>query len=165
MDLASLPKYQQFRPPGRTVRSAGARFRLSPRLTRALLDVTVLLAIAALLYFFWLTGAAAERALTPVPPPPVLDFKLVQQRYDDVAVTNQFEDARKGRFVRREQFHRLLESPSHPNAWGPELSKYWEDLSLPERIWDEWVDPNDPDKRVVILFSEGKVYLKDKQGF
>lgn len=158
MDFSSLP---QFPSAFRLAAPAHALRKLpSPRLTRALLGLGVLSAAGLSLYALWPNVAAMIQRPTPAPTAP-LDFRIIQQRYDDMPLSATPEEVRW-----------QLGPPSSEDDPGIEsvevMIEYHPDRypgHVETRYWLKWADPNDQDKWVRVLMVDGKVLFKYKHGF
>jgi hypothetical protein len=158
MDLSSLPKYPAFR----RLEPAGSgpqmRFRLSPRTSRILRDVALVMAITALLYGFRRAASTFQGPPSVSPRPPVA-FERIQERYEKV----------KG--LTRTEVEALLGPPS-PQTWVPEFERDAEIVAArPHRyskgpfVWERWVDPNDEGRWVAVMFDNGIARHIIEKGF
>src|SRR5262245_47691527 len=132
MDFSSLPKYTAIPKRGSAARADKTGPGLSPRVTRILRDLVLLVAIVAMLYELRLIATAIERPPVPASARPPLDFRLVEERYRDLSLG-----------YSRDQVERLLGPPTHRDVWGPEFTTLEERLGNagrtrvpPVRIWD-----------------------------
>ena len=155
MDVASLPKYVPFERPYFIGFSRPTPRWRSPRAIGVLRDLTWLVAMGVMLYWFQRTATAAERALAPVPRRPALNFKLVAERFRKV-----------DRHAKREEVTKLLGPPTDWGSRFPEVRPYEIELSSESdkerrkqyyRIWYLWRDRKNPKNRVAVLFEDGEV--------
>jgi hypothetical protein len=156
---SKYPARQRF---GIGAQRAGNTERRSPRTQRIFDDLTLLIFIMGLLYLAH-QSIAALAPKAPAPPlPPLLDFALVAQRWDKIH-----------HYDSRARVHSLLGPPTQPHCDSPELRRLETQAKerplsyiFPDpRIADQWTDPNDQGKWVLVIFSDGKVYLTIKHGF
>jgi hypothetical protein len=158
MNIASLPSY-----PGHQSPNTAAR-KLSSGRARVLIDLALLAAIVALLWWLRWTVEGIKGLRVPNPP---LDFRLVEERYDSIPWGGS-----------RMAVERLLGPPTEHYAWGPELAEVERILEnggrnlMPEpedRVWDRWSDPKDPGRWVAVLYGgysgSARVYGRTKRGF
>jgi hypothetical protein len=155
MTFLSLPSYPTAKPGVHSVDGAPPDFR-SPR-RNIFLNLFMLAAILALLA--WLREFGLETHTAPPAPRPPFDFALILQRYGDV----QF-------FQSREEVEELLGPPSPQRVPEPRFARWeaWLDNGgrnvLPRnRIWEKWIDPEDEQRWIAILFADRKVYFKGRK--
>jgi len=158
MDLSSLPQYPSPFQPATPAPDRTAGRKLSSPLAITLVCLVILLVVATTLYVFWPLIDAKEHPPTPGPMKP-LDFKVIQQRFDQVGQTTRYEEV-----------WQLLGPPSSREGLPDveEMILYHPDRypdDVKSRIWLRWTDPNDQEKWVTLLLFDNKVYLKYKNGF
>jgi hypothetical protein len=156
MDFSSLPSYPALHNPISAKRNQERGIGLSPRATRILRDLLVLVVGGMMLYE--LREMTAERR--PAPHRAPLDFKLVQERIGKVLML----DSNK--------VEALLGPPSPQQSWEPEFQLYEAVVAAhPDRYpsgsfwWTKWTDPNDEGKWIAVFFVGGKAYHVEKKGF
>lgn len=155
MDFSSFPKYPVPREAGAATRAPKYAQNISLRGPRILLDLLLLACIVVLLYELRWATARTEHPQAP-PPQPLLDFRLVVERYgqsQELATLQEIEE--------------LLGPPTHRKYWGPEVQELdrigpWWPM---DRHWAKWADPENEGRFVVILFAEDRVLWRHKQGF
>jgi hypothetical protein len=152
MTFLSLPSYPKVKPGVDWVDGAPPDFR-SPR-RNIFLNLFMLAAILALLA--WLRELGLPIRTAPPAPRPPFDFALVLQRYGDVQ-----------HLQSREEVEELLGPPSPqrvPEArfvrWEARLDNGGRNLLPQDRIWEKWIDPDDEQRWIAILFADRKVYFK-----
>ena len=155
MTFLSLPSYPKAKPGVDWVDGAPPDFR-SPR-RNIFLNLFMLAAILALLA--WLREFALPIHTAPPAPRPPLEFALILQRYGDV----QF-------FQRREEVEELLGPPSAQGVpeprfagWEARLDNGGRNFVPQDRIWEKWINPDDEQRWIAILFADRKVHFKARK--
>jgi hypothetical protein len=156
MAFYSLPSYPALPNPSSAKRIQDRGLGLSPRATRILRDLLILVVVGVMLY--QLREMAAERRLPPPRAP--LDFKLVQERFGKVLMLDSSE------------VEALLGPPSPQQSREPEFQLYEAVVAAhPDRYpsgsfwWTKWTDPKDEGKWIAVFFAGGKAYHVVKKGF
>lgn len=153
MTLWSLPHYPRHR--ARSVeRVADVPPTLRAPRPNLLINLALLTAILALL---WWARELSSSIAGPPPVSPALEFDQVVERFGEVKLLQ----------TRREVMG-LLGRPSVQTRPEPELAKMAiraehanRHLGMPiERVWEMWIDPNDQDRWVAVLFADGEVYAR-----
>jgi hypothetical protein len=149
MGFTSLPEYVAIQRTSSTGPRKCDRV-CSPRVTRIAVELLVLSAIGGLVLELQRIHTALQSPPSPAPAQrsrPPLNFKLIQERYGLV-----HEGAT------REEVEELLGPPTRPNfaPFNPRR---------PHWVWDGWSDPKDKGKWVIVLYAEGKVVIKQMNGF
>lgn len=161
MDIEHLPKYRSLSTtkPDCTNPCHG----ISIRGVRVVLDLVFVAALAVALYTLRPVVLAQESPPSPRSP---LDFNIIEKRFP---LLLPFGSS-------REEVEALLGPPTRRNVWDCEIHAREQNLwrssrgILPEeRIWDQWTDPDDESRRVLILYKienqKSTVFLAFKQGF
>lgn len=160
MDVSSLPAF----PPPRTSRAETAlrvsRGLLPPAQLRFLVNLLLAVALVALLIWGRMATAEIERSrenvqTQTVKVPAHIDFKVVQQQFQQVSV-----------MMPADEVFRLLGPQRYTNLREPKLDAYEERVwarpdRYPEpRFWAKWENPDNPKRWVAVFICGRHVYKK-----
>jgi hypothetical protein len=156
MTLSSLPTYPspQRADVGRCIKKDDPA--LSRRAALILLGLPLLGVLAGALFCAWRILDAIENPPKPPPARLPLDFKLVQERFEQVRL-----------LARRAEVEELLGPPVgwrdfkfQPEFWDFERTIEARPDRYPSgsREWALWIDPKDENKWVAVHYIGGRVY-------
>jgi hypothetical protein len=159
MQISSFPDYPQMLNSSFELTSAD---RVSDRRRSLFVDLILFVAITIGLSCHYPIAKAARLQQIDAPIP-VLDFSLIQQRYDDIQPFRTTQRA----------VYDLLGAPTKYTMRGGDFSNWepWVEHShrhfgiRNDAEWFVWFDSNDEQRWVLVLIAENRVYHKRTNGF